>query len=64
MCLSLDCSKAMIIKLNPVFVRIMCSCGPGAHDGGFICSVILGQLESSRNYNRFSIIFLKILAAI
>ena len=30
----------------------------------FICSVILGQLESFRNYKGFSIIFPKILAAI
>ena len=41
--------------------------GPGASDGGFprnISSVILGELESFRNYKGFSIIFPKILAAI
>ena len=30
----------------------------------FFCSVIVGQLESVRNYRGFSIIFPKILAAI
>ena len=68
--------KAMILKLQLVFPRIIWGFGPGAPDGGFssprsrfpeihcICSVILGELESFRNYKGFSIIFPKILAAI
>ena len=59
--------KAMILKVQLDFLRIMWGFGPGASDGGFprnISSVILGELESFRNYKGFSIIFPKILAAI